>query len=110
MKQKKIRALRKRPGRPPEFIEIDNELSTLQREVGGYIETFGIARNLTIICNEEGKIHGLPYNCTICGETFVGTILLVGVRGDAFKSVPLPTMGDAQLLLPTLFYDEEEPV
>lgn len=62
---------------------------------------------MTIVCNEEGKIHGLPYNCAICGETFVGTILLVGVRGDTFKSVPLADMGDARFLLPTLFYDEE---
>lgn len=110
MKAKKIRVLRKRPGKWPEFVEIENELAALQHEVGGYIETFGIARDLTIVCNEEGKIHGFPYNCTICGETFVGTILLVGVRRDAFKSVPLAEMGDARLLLPTLFYDEEEPV
>ena len=107
MKSKKIRVLRKQPGKLPEFFEIENELSAFQREVGGYIETYGIALNMTIVCNEEGKIHGLPYNCTICGETFVGTILLVGVRGDAFKSVPLAEMGDARLLLPTLFYDEE---
>lgn len=105
--KKKIRVLRKKPGRPPEFIEIENELAALQHEVGGYIETFGIASNLTIVCNEEGKIHGLPYNCTIFGETFVGPILLVGVRGDTFKSVPLAEMGDVRLLLPTLFYDEE---
>ena len=110
MKTKKIRVLRKKPGRPPEFIEIENELSTLQREVGGYIETFGIASNLTIICNEEGKLQGLPYNCTICGESFVGTIVLVGVRGENFKSVPFADMGQARLRLPTLFYDEEEPV
>ena len=107
MKTKNIRVLRKKAGKPPEFIEIENELSALQHEVGSYIETFRIASNLAIICNEEGKIHGLPYNCTICGETFVGTILLVGVRGDTFKSVPLAEMGDARLPLPTLFYDEE---
>lgn len=110
MKAKKIRVLRKRPGRPPEFIEIENELSAFQREVGGHIETFGIASGLTIVCNEAGKIHGMPYNCTIFGETFVGPILLVGVRGDAFKSVPLAEMGDARFLLPTLFYDEEADV
>lgn len=107
MKTKKIRVLRKKPGRPPEFIEIDNELSALQHEVGGYIEAFGIASDLAIVCNEEGKIHGLPYNCAIGDEIFVGTILLVGVRGDTFKSVPIAEMGDARFLLPTLFYDEE---
>lgn len=107
MKKKKIRVLRKKPGKQPEFIEIENELAALQHEVGGYIETVTIASNLTIVCNEEGKIHGLPYNCTMFGGTFVGTILLVGVRGDTFKSVPIAEMGDARLLLPTLFYDEE---
>lgn len=110
MKQKKIRVLRKKPGRPPEFVEIDNTLAALQHEVGGYIETFGITPNLTVVCNEEGKIHGLPYNCTIFGESFVGPILLVGVRGDTFKSVHFADMGQARLFMPTLFYDEEEPV
>lgn len=107
MKTKKICVLRKRPGKGQEFIEIENTLAAFQHEVGGYIETFGIASDLTIICNEEGKINGMPYNCTICGETFLGTILLVGVRGDTFKSVPIAEMGDARLLLPSLFYDEE---
>lgn len=107
MKNKKIRVLRKKPGKCPEFVEIENTLAALQHEVGGYIETVTIVSNLVIVCNKEGKIHRLPYNWTFCGETFVGTILLVGVRGDTFKSVPLADMGDARFLLPMLFYDEE---
>ena len=41
-----------------------------------------------MICNEEGKLLDLPYNCMIAGEYFVGTILIAGEDGDEFDDVP----------------------
>ena len=46
-----------------------------------------VASDLTLICNEEGRLLGLPYNATICGYSFCGTVLAVGVKGDEFASV-----------------------
>ena len=74
-----ISALVKRPGEIPHHVNISNSLEALQKNVEGYIETVTLAEDLVIICNEEGKIRDLPYNCTICGEDLVGTILMVGV-------------------------------
>ena len=47
--------------------EIDQELSTFQQLVGGYIEgVYGLDDDgdaqVTIFINEEGKIYGLPVN------------------------------------------------
>lgn len=83
-----MKAIRKKPGCAPEIIEVENTLKALQAEVGGYIETVTIASDAVIICNEEGRILGLPDNCRVCGVDFVGTVLIVGTKGDEFCDVP----------------------
>lgn len=83
-----MRILMKEPGKGIHCMVIPNELPMLQELVGGYIETYTIAEDVAIVCNEEGKLRGLPYNCTICGENFVGNILFVGVDGDDFTDIP----------------------
>ena len=83
-----MKAIRKKPGAQPEIIEVDNTLKALQAEVGGYIETVTIASDAVVICNEEGRILGLPDNCRVCGVDFVGTILVVGRNKDEFCDVP----------------------
>lgn len=83
-----MKAIRKKPGCEPEIIEVENTLKELQREVSGYIETVTIASDAVIICNEEGRILGLPDNCRVCVVDFVGTVLIVGTKGDEFCDVP----------------------
>lgn len=82
-----MKAIRKKPGCAPELIDIDNTLKALHAEVGGCIETVSIA-DVVIICNEEGRLCGLPYNCRFVGVDFVGTILVVGRDRDEFCDVP----------------------
>lgn len=82
-----MKAIRKKPGCEPELIDIDNTLAALQQEVGGYIETVSIA-DVVIICNEEGRLCGLPYNGRVCGVDVVGTVLIVGTKGEEFCDVP----------------------
>ena len=83
-----MKAIRKKPGCEPELVEVENTLKVLQTEVGGYIETVTIASDAVVICNEEGRILGLPDNCRFCGVDFVGTILVVGRSKDEFCDVP----------------------
>ena len=85
---KRIKAIRMRPDEAPEEIEIKNTLQALQEEVGGYIETFYLADGVTAIVNEEGKLEQLAPNCLLRGDLIVGPILLVGVRGEDFCSIP----------------------
>lgn len=83
-----MKAIRKKPGCTPEIIEVENTLKALQAEVGGYIETVTIASDAVIICNEEGRILGLPDNGRVCGVDVVGTVLIVGTKGEKFCDVP----------------------
>lgn len=78
-----MKAIRKRPGEAPEIIEVENTLKALQAEVGGYIETVTIASDAVIICNEEGRILGLPDNCRVCGVDFVGRCLSSAPRATS---------------------------
>ena len=84
----KIYVLTKKPGEPPRHVWMSNTLENMQRYVGGYIETLTIAKDLVIICNEEGKLLGLPYNFTLMGETFVGDIIMCSMDGDEFADLP----------------------
>ena len=86
----KIKAIIKRPDEEfGHMTWISDTLENLQKTVGGYIETVTLASDLVVICNEEGRLLGLEPNCTVCGIDFVGTIIVVGVQGDAFADVPI---------------------
>ena len=84
-----IRILVKEPGERWKEETIPNTLEALQEKVDGYIECLTVASNACVICNEEGRITGLPYNCCFMGAEFCGTILLVGTDEDEFTDCPL---------------------
>ena len=86
--EKKIRVLVKAPGCRAKSALIANELKTMQDIVGGYIEAVPLAADAAIVCNEEGRLLRLPYNCMICGMEFYGTVILAGVDRDEFCDVP----------------------
>ena len=95
-----MRALYKTPT-DPGFREIivPNELKPLQELVGGYIESVTMAEDAAILCNEEGKVIGMPYNCEYLGIVFNGPILIVGVDGDEFTDAPMSvTMADGGII------------
>ena len=57
----KIKAIVKRPDEVKGHVtSVSNTLENLQTHVGGYIEVFRGGPNWAIICNEEGKLLGLP--------------------------------------------------
>ncbi len=86
---KKIKVIIKQPGRVPYVTNISDRLENLQKTVDGYIETVTVADDLVIICNEEGRLKNMPYNCTVCGVDFVGTIIFAGVDGESFADIPI---------------------
>ena len=85
---KKIKVIIKRPGEKPHSTWISNSLKNLQLTVDGHIETVTVTPDMVIICNEEGRIRELPYNCTVAGIDFVGTVIFAGVKDDEFADIP----------------------
>lgn len=84
-----IKVVIKKPGEPFVSAQISNTLESLQVAVGGYIEAVTLSRDVVIICNEEGRIKGLPFNCKVAGADFVGTIIFAGIEGDEFADLPV---------------------
>lgn len=82
--QRKLRALLVNPNELPKEVTIDNNLKSKQECVDGNIEY--VSRdyypNVILICNEEGKIRGLPYNRDIGGDIIAGSFLIVGDDPD----------------------------
>jgi hypothetical protein len=90
MKAVKIKVIIVAPKKKPEVAEITNELTVLQKLVGGHIECIRQS-GYDIIINEEGKLEGLEPNFLIYdGIDYVaGTAVFAGVdyaEGE-FKSL-----------------------
>ena len=73
---------------------IKNDLTTLQQYVGGYIEMISPFSDKTcLICNEEGKIRGLPFNRQVGNDIIAGTFIIAGVGDDG----ELVSLNDKQI-------------
>ena len=90
MENAKIRVIIKEPGRAPRSVNVSPSLENLQKHVGGYLEYVRVSKNMVILCNEEGLLQQLPYNCTVGNIPFVGTIILIGTRDGEFCDLPIP--------------------
>lgn len=100
----KIKVFIKDPARSFGALVYQTALQTCRR-LWGHIETVTLASDLVIICNEEGKLLNLPYNCDIHNQAFVGTLIFAGVDGDEFGDVPVKYQ-TMKKLLPQLFESE----
>ena len=81
-------------GTHPQQVEIDNDLKALQQAVGGSIDAvYPFADPVAIICNDEGKLMGLPLNRALRDEdgqmydAVAGDFLVVGLGEEDFASL-----------------------
>ena len=82
------------PEKVPYVKEIDPGLKSLQNEVDGWIEAvYPFEDPVAIICNEEGKMNGMPPNRALYDEDgqvydiVAGQFLVVGLTEDNFGSL-----------------------
>ena len=78
----------KEPNKPPKRKTIKNTLRAFQQIVNGHIEVFPIAVGIVGVVNEDGIALGLPRNCEFFGHSIYGTMILCGVDGEDFASLP----------------------
>lgn len=78
--QRKIRVLVVEPNELPKEEMIDNTLKAKQDLVGGDIEYVSrdYYSDVIFICNEEGKLRGLPFNRDIGQDIIAGPFIIVG--------------------------------
>jgi len=59
----------------------------MQGVVGGFIEAVYLNETAVLICNEEGKLHGLPINRVFKHDILCGTFFLTGRSEPDFVSL-----------------------
>ena len=102
-----LRAIVKRPDEEYGHVtNVSDKLETLQKTVGGYIETVTwkpLMRQedkFVVVCDEEGLLKGdTKFNCSVWVRdqrwydrgpmTFFGTIVVLGVAEDEFADCPV---------------------
>ena len=74
-----LKGLLVKPNKLPEEITFDNSLEKKQELVEGYIEYAYSDEfpDVAFICNEEGKINGLPYNRDIGHDIIAGNFIII---------------------------------
>ena len=88
MKENQILVVIKEPGQEARVEPMfENSLEAFQKAVGGYIESVTVASDVTLICNEEGRLMGLPYCCNWANVDFCGPVIAVGIKGEEFASL-----------------------
>lgn len=77
------------PLKAPRSADIDGRLSTLQKIVGGTIQAiYPYDDPVALICNDEGKLLGLPLNRIIEDyDIIAGTFIVSGLGEDCFAPI-----------------------
>ena len=87
MKETKIKVLALFPMELPKEIELDNTLEAMQKFVGGNIECLSLhdsGSEVTLVCNDEGKLLGLPLNRMLWGgaDYLAGSGFIAGTDSE----------------------------
>ena len=83
------------PMKEPYEKEIHGTLEEMQAIVGGYIQAvYPFEDPVAVVCNDEGKLMGLPYNRLLKDDTgrpydvLCGTFFVAGLGEENFISLP----------------------
>ena len=77
------------PGKAARQVEIGEGLHAMQEIVGGPIQAlYPWDDPVAVICNDEGKINGLPLNRALEDyDIITGTFFICGIQGENFSSL-----------------------
>ena len=83
------------PGKAPYETQIGSDLQSMQALVGGYIQAvYPYEEPVALICNEDGKLDGLPFNRALRdpdGDIYdivAGKFFIVGLGQSDFTDLP----------------------
>lgn len=79
-------------------VEIEKGIHAMQEIVGGFIEAiYPWEDSVALICNEEGKIDGLPLNRVLEDyDIIAGTFFICGIEEEGFCSLTDQQMKEYQ--------------
>ncbi len=82
------------PGKKAVVTEIGEDLRSMQRAVGGLIQAvYPWQDSAALVCSDEGKLMGLPFNRALRGEdgqiydTVAGMFFVCGLTEESFSGL-----------------------
>ncbi len=91
---KTMRVVMSEPEKNAYVTDIDGSLASMQKIVGGLIQAvYPFEEQVCLVCNDEGKLQGLPLNRALRDEAgniydiISGTAFLCDCSGDDFGSL-----------------------
>ncbi len=80
----KMRVLLKRTEEPSKVIDIENTLEGWKKTIGteNNVDVVAFQHNIRLLCDDMGKINGLPFNFEIIGDFIVGDAFFAAFDGD----------------------------
>ena len=112
MSEDKIRVVLLEPNRMAKAAEIGSSLEAMQRVVQGDIQAiYPFEEEVCIVCNEEGKIDGLPLNHEIY-DIIAGPAFICDCSGESFGSLSDEQIKkySRQFMRPERFYSTRDGV
>ena len=95
-----MRVIMVEPRKTAYVTEIGDDLRSMQKAVGGLIQAvYPFDELISIVCNEEAKIIGLPPNRALYDENdevydiICGAFFVCGLSDDNFDSIPDDLIG-----------------
>lgn len=88
MNETTVKAVKVEPGKRPCVVDLKTDLDSLQKAVSigaadqGLIEFVYLEDNISIICNEEGKLIGLAPNRRLGDDILCGVFYVVAENED----------------------------
>ena len=83
------------PGKTPYETQIGDDLQSMQAAVGGHLEAvYPFDLPVVLVCNEDGKRDGLPFNRALCDadgdiyDIIAGNFFIVGLGQNDFTDLP----------------------
>ncbi len=118
MNTEKISVILVEPGKYPKLVEIENTLEAMQALVEGDIEEYmPFDDEVAIVCNEEGKMRGLPLNRAVYTDNKEIVDIIAGkfficyapIEAENFQSMPkeLAHKYEEKFKYPERFYQTE---
>lgn len=119
MSDEKMKVLLVKPGEYAREAEIGSNLEAMQAAVGGWIEEYmPFEDDVALVCNEEGKMHGLDLNRAIYSEDGQIMDIIAGdffvcyapIESENFQSLPDDLMEkyEKKFRFPEQFFRDEE--
>lgn len=90
-----MKVLMVEPGKVPYETDLAGDLKSLQKAVGGTIQcVYPFHERATLVCNDEGKLLGLPLNRAVFNDNgqlvdiISGNFFIVGLKDEDFTDLP----------------------